>query len=142
MSVQIAGVALSSLRPLIVEHIDWSGWERLIEAQGVTIDRPARTQHPEYPQIIYPIDYGYVNGTIGSDGEALDCFVGTGDTGVAAALLTRDYRRGDREVKLLLDCTPPEIYTAHGFINYDRSLLEGVLAMQRPMHTLWARDES
>ncbi len=41
----------------------------------VVIDRPMGSGHPEYPKSIYPVNYGYVPGTIGGDGEELDCFV-------------------------------------------------------------------
>ncbi|ARA94520.1 hypothetical protein AWN76_016045 [Rhodothermaceae bacterium RA] len=128
---------LLRLKPLLARHLDWAAWERVIETHGLTIDRPRRSVHPRYPEIIYPIDYGYVNGTLGTDGEGLDVFVGTAPTGLVGALLTTDHRRGDREVKLLYRCTPEEIYLANGFINFDRTLLEGVLLLRRPMHVLW-----
>lgn len=118
-------------------HLSWLEWEALIARNGITIDRPRKQPHPRYPQIIYPLDYGYVNGTRGADGDALDVFVGTADTGLVGVLLTTDYRQHDREAKLLFDCSPIEIYTAHGFINFDRRLLEGLLVLRRPMHTLW-----
>jgi inorganic pyrophosphatase len=40
-------------------------------------------------------------------------------------------------VKLLVDCPPPDIYMAHGFINYDRTLLEGVIVLRTSMTALW-----
>jgi hypothetical protein len=33
-------------------------------------------------------------------------------------------------------CTPEEIYLVNGFINFDRTLLEGTLTLRRPMHGL------
>jgi len=128
----------SSLRPLVRDQFRWAAWARLIEQRGVTIDRPARTAHPDYPSVIYPLDYGFLPNTLGTDGEPVDAFVGSSSQGLVGLLLTTDHRQGDREMKLLYDCTPPEIYTAHGFINYDRRLLEGVLVLRRPMRALWA----
>ncbi|PSQ97551.1 MAG: hypothetical protein BRD55_01380 [Bacteroidetes bacterium SW_9_63_38] len=130
---------LAALRPLVRDHFPWAAWTRCIAERGVTIDRPARTAHPDCPSVIYPLDYGFLPGTTGTDGEPVDVFVGNGDTGLVGLILTTDYRQGDREVKLLVDCTPPEVYTAHGFINYDRTLLEGVLVLRTPMPTLWDR---
>lgn len=130
-----------AFRALLQAHLDWDGWAALIERNGITIDRPAQSPHPRYPEIIYPLDYGYVNDTCSTDGEALDVFVGSAETGLVGAILTTDYRQGDREAKLLYNCTPVEVYTAHGFINYDRRLLEGLLVMRRPMHALWAASE-
>ncbi len=128
-----------ALRPLVRNHFPWSAWARCLDERGVTIDRPAQSAHPDYPSVIYPLDYGFLPGTMGSDGEAVDAFVGTGTQGLVGLILTTDYRQDDREAKLLVDCTPPEIYMAHGFINYDRTLLEGVLVLRTSMPTLWAR---
>lgn len=35
----------------------------------VTVDRPIGTHHPKHPEIVYPINYGYVEGLLGGDGE-------------------------------------------------------------------------
>ncbi len=40
----------------------------------VTIDRPLGSTHPE-EGFIYPVNYGFVPGTHGRDGEELDCYV-------------------------------------------------------------------
>lgn len=122
---------------LIAERVRWTRWEALIAERGLTIDRPAQMAHPDYPTVVYPLDYGYIPGTMGGDGEAVDCFRGTGDTGLVALLLTTDHRTGVQQGKWLYNCTPSEIYTAHGFINYAPRLLEGRLVMRQPMHTLW-----
>ena len=130
---------LQSLRSVVEDHFRWESWAGLVERHGVTIDRPFGAAHPDYPSVVYPIDYGYLPGTIGTDAEPVDAFAGTGTQGLVGLILTADRRRGDREVKLLVDCTPPEIYTAHGFINYDRTLLGGVLVLRHPMPVLWKR---
>ena len=126
-----------SLGDLVAEHFDWAGWEALILKNGITLDRPYRSPHPKHPEIIYPINYGYVNGTTSSDGDEVDVFVGHASNGLVGLLMTTDYRRGDREIKLLYHCTPEEIYLANGFINFDRRLIEGTLVLRHPMQTLW-----
>ena len=125
------------LTELARREIDWERWEALIRRNGITIDRPHGTRHPAHPSIIYPMDYGYVNGTRATDGEDLDVFRGTAGTGLAGAILSVDHRKGDREFKLLFDCSPEEIYLANGFINFDRSLMEGILVLRKPMADLW-----
>lgn len=40
----------------------------------VTVDRPAGTRHPE-KDFVYPINYGYIKGTMAPDGEELDAYV-------------------------------------------------------------------
>lgn len=125
-----------------LDRLDWEGWEALIRANGITLDRPRGSTHPAFPEIVYPIDYGYVNGTTSGDAQEVDVFVGTAPPGspahgLVAAIVTADRRKGDREVKLLWNCTPAEIYVVNGFINFDRTLMEGTLVMRRAMRGLW-----
>ena len=127
----------ASLRDLVADHFDWAGWEALILKNGITLDRPYRSPHPQYPEIIYPINYGFVNGTMSSDGDEVDVFVGSAEHGLVGLLMTTDYGRGDREIKLLCHCTPEEIYLANGFINFDRRRMEGTLVLRQPMQTFW-----
>ena len=39
------------------------------------IDRPVGSRHPRYPDMIYPVNYGYVPGVIAGDGQAQDVYV-------------------------------------------------------------------
>ncbi|NQV73964.1 hypothetical protein HQ496_12640 [bacterium] len=123
--------------PEVPGWIDWEMWDGAIALKGMTIDRPARSAHPSYPDIIYPIDYGYVNDSISVDGEELDVFVGSASNGLVAAIFTSDIRKGDQECKLIYNCSPEEIYLVNGFINYDTSLMNGRLLLRRPMKALW-----
>ena len=41
----------------------------------VTVDRPIGTHHPKHPEIVYPINYGYVEGLLGGDGEEQDVYI-------------------------------------------------------------------
>ena len=41
----------------------------------VTVDRPLGSYHPEHPDIYYPINYGYIKGTMASDGEEEDAYI-------------------------------------------------------------------
>ena len=40
----------------------------------IKIDRPLGSHHPKH-NFIYPVNYGYVPGTINSDGEELDAYL-------------------------------------------------------------------
>ncbi len=139
---QFTGAMPTAYSPAFLElfarSFHWEAWEQLIQQNGWTIDRPYRSRHPLFPEIIYPIDYGYVNGTRSSDGEPVDLFVGHGQRGLVGALLTIDRRRGKREVKLLYNCTAEEVYLINGFINFDRRLLEGFLVLRYSMSLLWS----
>ena len=41
----------------------------------VTIDRPLGSYHPNHKDLYYPINYGYVDGILGGDGEYQDAYV-------------------------------------------------------------------
>ena len=125
------------LDTLSKDRFNWPEWEKLIETNGITIDRPYQSVHPDYPSIVYPINYGYINNTIGSDQEEVDIFIGTANNKLVAAILTTDFRKGDREWKWIYNCTPEEIYLVNGFINYAPELLTGRLLMRQPMKELW-----
>ena len=40
----------------------------------IVIDRPVGPKHPRY-NYIYPVNYGYVPGTVSGDGEELDAYL-------------------------------------------------------------------
>ena len=99
--------------------LDWSAWEGLLRERGVILDRPRGSAHPRYPDMIYPLDYGYIPGTDGGDGDEIDVFVGSAETGLTAALLTHDLGKDDHELKLLWNTTEAEIGVAHAFLQRD-----------------------
>lgn len=40
-----------------------------------TVDRPLGTSHPRYPEMVYPINYGYVGGVDADDGMEQDVYL-------------------------------------------------------------------
>ncbi|MBQ9116454.1 MAG: inorganic pyrophosphatase [Clostridia bacterium] len=41
----------------------------------VKVDRPLGSRHPKHHNILYPINYGYIEGIISGDGEELDAYI-------------------------------------------------------------------
>ena len=41
----------------------------------VTVDRPLGSYHPEYKDIYYSVNYGYVEGIFAPDGEEQDAYI-------------------------------------------------------------------
>lgn len=41
----------------------------------VVVDRPLGTCHPKHKDIVYPVNYGYVPGVMGGDGEEQDAYI-------------------------------------------------------------------
>jgi inorganic pyrophosphatase len=105
------------------ERIDWFGWERTIRRNGIAIDRPKGSRHPEHPEIVYPLDYGYVKGTKGGDGEEVDVFAGSTDSGLVGAIVAFDPSKRETEIKLLWNMDGKDVEAADRFVN-------GVLGMK------------
>ena len=41
----------------------------------VIVDRPLGSYHPTYPDLYYPVNYGYIVGTMAPDGEEEDAYI-------------------------------------------------------------------
>jgi inorganic pyrophosphatase len=39
------------------------------------IDRPLGSSHPDYPDLVYKINYGFVDGIMGGDGQEQDAYI-------------------------------------------------------------------
>ncbi|MGB8214595.1 MAG: hypothetical protein WCE68_13640 [Anaerolineales bacterium] len=105
----------------------WDFLDQLVAACPVRIDRPRNTPHPRYPAIVYPLDYGYLEGTTAADGGGMDVWLGVSGTHtISAILVTVDMLKRDSEIKILLGCTEEEIQATLSFHNlgkYMRAVL-------------------
>ena len=87
----------------------WEHLDALVATSRLIIDRPKGTAHPRYPDFIYPLDYGYLEGTTAIDGGGVDVWVGSlPERRVTAVVCTVDNVKRDTELKLLLGCTPEQ----------------------------------
>ena len=55
----------------------WEYLEKLVSENEIIIDRPKGTEHPKYNDMVYVVDYGYVNGTKSMDNGGIDVFAGS-----------------------------------------------------------------
>jgi inorganic pyrophosphatase len=93
-------------------HEFWEYLEQLVINNKIFIDRPKGTRHPQFPDLIYPLDYGYLEKTRSSDRDGIDVWVGSQEnTQIEAVLCTVDLHRNDIEVKILLGCDQEDIDT-------------------------------
>ena len=79
---------------------DWVG--RTVD---VVIDRPMGSAHPDYSDIVYPINYGYVPGTTAPDGHPIDAYVLGAEYPLkhcSAEVIAIVRRRNDVEDKLVV----------------------------------------
>ena len=91
------------------------GWgydvaDALLRSHRAVVDRPIGSTHPEHDWMVYPLDYGYLEGTSAVDGDGVDVFLGSADRAtLTAAAVTFDPYKHDVEVKLFAGCTPDEV---------------------------------
>ena len=96
----------------------WRAMEALIAGSEIVIDRPRGSRHPRHPDIVYPLDYGYLANTTSPDGEGIDVWLGSGENrALRAALLSVDLEKRDSEIKLLLGLTDSETAEIYAFYN-------------------------
>jgi inorganic pyrophosphatase len=71
----------------------------------VTVDRPLGSYHPDYPDLYYPVNYGYIEGTLSADDEEIDAYVLGIDTPVSefrGRVVAIIHRKNDIEDKLVV----------------------------------------
>ncbi len=79
---------------------DWLG--RKVD---VVIDRPMGSTHPRHSDMVYPINYGYIPGTMAPDGHPIDAYVLGADHPLrrcSAKVIAAVRRRDDVEDKLVV----------------------------------------
>ena len=96
----------------------WARLDGLIASSEIIIDRLKTTKHPRASEVVYPVDYGYLKDTVGSDGNEIDVWSGTADhRKLTAIACTVDMLKKDTEIKLIIGCTEEEILLIEDFHN-------------------------
>jgi len=57
-------------------------WQTLSErnrTNSIPLDCPKGTAHPRYPDLIYPLEYGYLENTSLDKGDGIDVWMGSRD---------------------------------------------------------------
>jgi len=87
----------------------WKKLEHLLEKSTLVLDRPRGSHHPKYPEVVYPLDYGYLENTTAADRSGIDVWRGSLPQSILDAIVcTVDTLKRDTEIKLLLGCTAQE----------------------------------
>jgi inorganic pyrophosphatase len=87
----------------------WSRLASLVSGASVVVDRLKGSAHPHIPELIYPLDYGYLTGVRSGDGDGVDVSIGSLKHRVITGVIcTVDVGKRDTEVKILLGCSRTE----------------------------------
>ena len=84
--------------------------DNLVNNSKVIIDRKKGSAHPRYPEMVYKVDYGYVEDKSSEDGNEINVYRGSlPKQEVIGILCTFDLVKKDSEVKILLGLSDDEI---------------------------------
>jgi len=101
-----------------METLFWTRLDDLIASSKIVIDRPKDKPHPRWPDMIFPLDYGYLESTTAIDGGGIDLWLGSAShRNLTAIMCTIDIKKKDAEIKLLIGCTGEEIGIIERFHN-------------------------
>jgi inorganic pyrophosphatase len=101
----------------------WRAMDSLGRESELVIDRPKGSHHPRYPQITYPVDYGYLKNTASMDGNGIDVWRGSDSSvKIDAVVCTIDLQKKDSEVKILIGCTSAEKKLIYEFHNRNETM--------------------
>lgn len=105
----------------------WAAVDRLVSDSEIIIDRPKNSAHPRFPDMIYPLDYGYLAGTASADGDGIDIWLGSlPERRTQAIICIVDLMKRDSEIKILIGCTEAEQEIILKFHN-NSEFMKGVL---------------
>ena len=106
-----------------LDTLFWHEMTRLATSESIFIDRPKGKPHPRYPEMIYPLDYGYIENTSASDGDGIDVWMGSSNTRTLTGILcTFDTFKRDAEIKLLIGCNEKDLQIIRNFNNHMHTL--------------------
>lgn len=90
----------------------WETLQKIVDESEIKIDRSKGSEHPRYPEYIYPFDYGELIGTSSQDGAGIDVWIGSGGGKEVTAIINAiDQVKRDSEIKILLGCSEEDVET-------------------------------
>lgn len=79
----------------------WDFWhmlDKLVAENKLIIDRPKGSNHPRYNNFVYPLDYGYLEGTSSQDGDGIDVWIGSSQNKQVVGIISSvDYIKKDSD---------------------------------------------
>ena len=96
----------------------WESLDLLVRESNIIIDRPKDSVHPRYPDMVYPVDYGFLEDTSSMDGNGIDIWLGTKENKMIDSILCIiDRFKKDSEIKIIYGCTEQEKELIYNFHN-------------------------
>lgn len=111
-----------SMQTLLNNGYFWQKIDSIVSSSDIVISQPRGSHHPEYKNMVYPVDYGYLSET-----DSIKVYKGSAfKHKVDAVMIVADILKRDLEVKLMCGCTAEEETEILRFINqtdYQKGIL-------------------
>ena len=96
----------------------WQKMDTVALSSKIRIDRPKNTTHPDFANLVYPVDYGCFMDMDTVDSEMIHVYRGTlKPATVQAVAVSVDILKRDMDVKVLYGCTEQEELEILRFLN-------------------------
>ncbi len=96
----------------------WQKIDTLYFSNRLVIAREKGSIHPKYHNLIYPVDYGYLEDTQNKESEGIAVYKGSGnDYMVKTLVVAADILKKEIDVKLLVGCDAQEEEEILRFLN-------------------------
>lgn len=119
----------------------WQKLDTLILSSVCSIDQPKGSSHTKYPNLVYPVDYGSLQDTIGTGSQPIHVFRGShASNGVDAIVISADILKKDLEVKLLIGCDEEETLNILQFLNQTQ-FQKAILIRRGQQAPNWANND-
>lgn len=95
----------------------WQKLDTLYHSSELSIERKKNSIHPNYANLVYPVDYGYLKDMIDKT-VSIGIFKGTQKSNsIQAIAVSADILKKDCEVKLIVGCSEEELMSIMLFLN-------------------------
>lgn len=119
----------------------WQKIDTLYFSSKLIISRKKNSIHPVYHNLVYPVDYGFLEDTINRDQEGIAVYRGSGSaSSIQTLVVAADILKKDIDVKLLVGCTSEEEEEILRFLN-QTDFQKSVLIRRGNTVPSWAMSE-
>ncbi|WP_346670661.1 Inorganic pyrophosphatase [Faecalicoccus acidiformans] len=119
----------------------WQKMDTLLLSSTCKIAHEKGSAHPKYPNLIYPVDYGYLQDTVGTDSQPIHVYKGSLKAqNVDAIVVSADILKKDCEVKLLIGCNEDEKLKILEFLNQTQ-FQKAILIQRGNQIPSWANND-
>jgi inorganic pyrophosphatase len=101
----------------------WATLKQFVTSSQIVVDCPKGSLYTRFPEIDYPLDYDFLEGTIGGDGNGINVWFGSSASqAVTGVACTADPFKRDAELKILLGRSRDDFATLEHFFRVTAEL--------------------